>query len=366
MKTICLVMMVKNEAAVIRRGLDSVKGIISSWLICDTGSSDDTQGIISEALKGVPGDLHKVPWLDFGQNRTLCLRLARGRADYHLVLDADMTLNIRSEFRHKLEADAYLIKFEGDVEYHLPLLVSDRHEWKYIGVTHEYLRSETAARAQKLGEISVTHHCDGGSRATKFERDIQLLKRGLKDEPDNTRYMFYLAQAYRDTGAWALAKEWYERRAVLGGWEEETWCAKYEAARMRHRLGEPWPCVLEAYLSAFQFRPTRLEPLLHVARHYRENQQYALGWLFARPVIETPYPDDILFVERSVYDYELPMEYAICCYWLGQHDEAIRINDMIIARAGVPENFLETARKNRQFSVDSLASVGKLPPALQP
>jgi hypothetical protein len=39
MKTICLVMIVKNEAAIIRRCLESVKSIIHDWVICDTGST---------------------------------------------------------------------------------------------------------------------------------------------------------------------------------------------------------------------------------------------------------------------------------------------------------------------------------------
>jgi hypothetical protein len=69
-----------------------------------------------------------------------------------------------------------------------------------------------------------------------------------------------------------------------------------------------------------------------------------------------PYPaGDLLFVERGVYQYELPLEYGICCYWLGEHQEAIRVNQAILATPGVPAAFLEAARRNRQFSLDALA-----------
>ena len=49
------------------------------------------------------------------------------------------------------------------------------------------------------------------------------------------------------------------------------------------------------------------------------------------------------------------MEYAVCCYWLGKHEEAIRVNDAILACPTAPENVRETARKNRQLSVQALA-----------
>ncbi|MGW8788902.1 glycosyltransferase, partial [Heyndrickxia sporothermodurans] len=44
-KTICLSMIVKNEASVIRRCLDSVRPLIDTWVIIDTGSTDGTQDI---------------------------------------------------------------------------------------------------------------------------------------------------------------------------------------------------------------------------------------------------------------------------------------------------------------------------------
>jgi len=64
MKTISLVMMVKNESAIIRRCLDSVKGVIDYWVICDTGSTDGTKEIRKGVPEGNPGVLHEVPWVD--------------------------------------------------------------------------------------------------------------------------------------------------------------------------------------------------------------------------------------------------------------------------------------------------------------
>ena len=80
MATLCLCMIVRNESHVIRRALESVRGIIDYWVICDTGSSDSTPIEILAALAGIPGELHGAAWVNFGHNRTDVLRLARGKA----------------------------------------------------------------------------------------------------------------------------------------------------------------------------------------------------------------------------------------------------------------------------------------------
>ena len=52
-KTICLNMIVKNEAHIIRETFDNILKYIplSYWVISDTGSTDGTQQIIKDYLK---------------------------------------------------------------------------------------------------------------------------------------------------------------------------------------------------------------------------------------------------------------------------------------------------------------------------
>jgi glycosyltransferase involved in cell wall biosynthesis len=347
-------MIVKNEAAVIRRCLESVKPIISHWVICDTGSTDRTKSVIEEILGDIPGNLHDDAWVNFAHNRTLSLQRAKGKADYHLLIDADMVLNIGGDFSRDLTEDAYLVRFEGPLDYQVIRLVSDRHDWRYIGVTHEYVFAETAQPAARLPSLTATHYEDSGTRLEKYSRDIALLTEALATEPSNARYVFYLAQSYRDTGDYKRALDWYEKRALLGGWEEETWYALYQVGRMQQVLNCDWRVVLNSYLQAYEFRPSRLEPLLPVARFYREHGQYRLGYLFSRPVAQTPYPQDILFIEKQVYAYELPTEYAICCYWIGDHQEAIQINEFILKCPSLPENYRLSAERNLKLSRQAL------------
>jgi hypothetical protein len=134
----------------------------------------------------------------------------------------------------------------------------------------------------------------------------------------------------------------------MGGWEEEVWCSLYQVARLQHRLGYAWPLVLNAYLTAYQFRPVRIEPIFHIARFYRENEQYHLSSMFSRAVLDSAYPDDILFIEKSMYQYELPMEYALCCDRLGEKDEAVRACDKVLANPEIPQAVRETASNLRR------------------
>src|SRR5690606_19196219 len=97
-QSICLNMIVKNEARVIERCLRSVRPFITTWVIVDTGSTDGTQDLIGRLLADVPGELHERPWVNFGHNRSEALALARDKADYILLIDADEVLEYQPDF----------------------------------------------------------------------------------------------------------------------------------------------------------------------------------------------------------------------------------------------------------------------------
>src|SRR6516164_2358534 len=91
---ICLSMIVKNEAPVIRRCLASVLPLIDYWIIVDTGSKDGTQNIIRDFMRSIPGELHERVWVNFAHNRTQSLELAKPHGDFILIIDADDVLEL--------------------------------------------------------------------------------------------------------------------------------------------------------------------------------------------------------------------------------------------------------------------------------
>ena len=86
-------MIVKNEAHVILRCLNSVKPLVDYVLIEDTGSTDGTQKLITEWLRrnNIPGAVIDEPWRDFAYNRSHAMTKLREveTVDYALIIDAD-------------------------------------------------------------------------------------------------------------------------------------------------------------------------------------------------------------------------------------------------------------------------------------
>src|SRR5262249_51552449 len=81
MARICLNMIVKDEALVIGRCLDSVLTFIATWVVVvDTGSTDGTQDRVRDLLRSRLGALHERPWKNFGENRNEALGHAGGTA----------------------------------------------------------------------------------------------------------------------------------------------------------------------------------------------------------------------------------------------------------------------------------------------
>ena len=150
---ICLNMIVRNEAHVVREVLDAVAPYIDSWVIVDTGSTDGTQQVIREhlAARGVAGELYERPWRDFGTNRSEALRLAQGRADYIWVIDADDLVVGSLDFAG-LDADVYLLRCgEGTaMTYWRRQLFRDGMHWQYRGVVHEYATCDDPFVEQRL------------------------------------------------------------------------------------------------------------------------------------------------------------------------------------------------------------------------
>jgi glycosyltransferase involved in cell wall biosynthesis len=351
-------MIVKNERHVIERCLASVKAIIGYWVIVDTGSTDGTQQVVRNYLGDIPGELIERPWVDFAHNRSEALAYARDQGDYLLIIDADEVLAFDANFAWPaLTRDGYSIESSfGGLSYRRTQLVKNTGDWFYQGVVHEHITSWNRKTIGHLNGVVNLPHRDGARSADphKFKRDALALEKALLEEPDNDRYVFYLANSYRDAGDYEAALKQYQRRVDMGGDPEHVWYALYQIALMRLLLDEPWEKVLHGLLEAYAYRPTRAEPLYRIIVYYRDSKAFPLAHLFVQQAITLPLPQDALFVEKAVYEYRIPFEYAICCYWAGQHAEAIRVNNRILAIPGVAPEIFDQAIKNRRFSLDVL------------
>jgi len=362
---LCLNMIVKNESAIIERCLAAVAPVIAHYVICDTGSTDDTRSRIEAffAARGTPGEIHDIPFVDFAQARNealACARTSRGRFDYLLFTDADMELRVDDpEFRAGLTAQAYQLRQHNEWSYWNTRLLHRDASARYVGATHEYLEVDIAV--ERLAGASFIDHACGANREHKIARDIALLRAAVEANPGDVRAMFYLAQSYRDGGQHAEARQWYEKRVDGGGWDEEVWYSMLMRARCDLALGDDVGFV-DGCLSAYNYRPTRAEPLADLARYYREKEQHEVAMLWSEAGSAIAYPEgDLLFVDDRVYSHAFASEMSIAGFYSKDDRRRRRAHEATLElqlRRDVPADVRAMARRNGMFYAPTAAYFG--------
>jgi tetratricopeptide (TPR) repeat protein len=319
--TICLNMIVKNESQIITRLLESVYSIIDTFVICDTGSTDNTIEIITSFFKSknIQGEIIQEPFKNFGYNRTFAIKAAKNKATYALLLDADMIMQIEPFFdKQKLTLDAYyMFQKNSYITYSNIRLIRLDIDVKCIGPTHEYYKLPMHATHDKLDSLWIYDIGDGGSKSDKFFRDIKLLSTGIEEEPKNERYYFYLAQSYKDIGNYEKAIQYYAKRVEMGGWNEETYFSAYQIAYCHMNLNKYAEMEYWA-LKAIEIRPVRCETLYLLAKYFRTNNDHFKSYHYILEGRKKPYPkEDVLFIENFChnggFEYEASIvEYYVC------------------------------------------------------
>lgn len=362
--SMCLVMIVKDEEDKIERCLSAVAPYISYWVIVDTGSKDKTKEVIQETMGRlkIPGELHERPWVNFEVNRTESLELAKNKCDFRWIIDADDTFvvdekGINPFWNLNKEYDSYHISYYlHNLKYFRAQIVRSDEDWVYKGVLHEYLHLDKPN--QKAGQI-VGCHVDAdisplkraNSVEEKYAKDAEILKEALEKEPDNTRYMFYLAQSYRDSNQPEKSLDAYQMRVDAGGWPEEVYYSMYMIGRLKEVLKYPVQDVIEAYSKAWEFRPERLEAAFHVIRKLREEKRYVLGTTYGESALQRTGTRDILFVEPDIWQWRLLDEYSICAFYAGKVESSLEKVQAIITApffSNLPQSEKDRILKNAE------------------
>ena len=356
-KKICLNMIVKNESAVIRRSLTSAKPLIDYWVIVDTGSTDGTQAIIREVMKGIPGELHERPWVNFEVNRNQAMELSKSKGDYLLFIDADEEFVISDAAAlAKLDQDCYLMKvheqIDNSIDYTRALLVNNRLPWRWEGVLHELLECPTNPTPHLLEGIKVVSRSAEGARAkdpNKYLNDAAVLEEALKKDPNNSRYTFYLAQSYLNAKEYAKSLKNYQKRAKMGGFDEEVFISLYVSGHLQEKLGLLSELFIDSYWKAYHARPTRAEPLYRLADHYKRAGYPLMSYLLSSYALSIPFPSsDVLFTEPWVYEWGLLVNTGETGAVIGKNREALQALEAAITRPSLPEETRLAEEKNIQ------------------
>ena len=340
--TLCLNMIVKNESKIIARLLESVLPIIDCYCICDTGSTDDTENIITQFFQkhNIPGKIVKEPFKNFEHNRNFALKSCLKMSDYILFLDADMIIQIK-KFDKKLllKADCFcILQVSENFYYNNTRIVKNNGLFSYSGVTHEYISvpsSNTLINIDKK-ELFILDIGDGGAKADKFERDVKLLLQGIEDvknlpgKPNYDRYHFYLANSYHDLGKFEKAIEYYRKRIEIGGWEQEIWYSYYRIGICYRNMNNIEKAIYE-WMNGYHTFPKRVENLYEIVLHYRYESKHKIANVYyqiAKNVLKEKIDKDgYLFLHNDIYTFKLDYEYTILAYYLDNK----KINDEVVS-----------------------------------
>jgi glycosyltransferase involved in cell wall biosynthesis len=311
-------MIVKNEASIIKRCLDSVKPYITSWAIVDTGSTDGTQEIVKECLRDLPGHLYESAWVNFAHNRNEALRHGeRFRSweplgDFLLMIDADEELCVESGYEDFAEgliwADCHEIsvRLDGDAEYSFSrrAIVRAHRGWKYKGVVHEYLDCDAPRHCVwALPNVYIKSHRDGARAKDpeKYAKDAALLQAEYDKNPTDGRTVFYLAQSYKDCGNYDRAIKYFQIYSEMGGWDEQVWYSKFILGSLHEALGACEQTVTSILIDAWKYRPQRAETPRLLSDYYAKIGNLALAYFWARIAENTPRPNDRWSVNEGTY-----------------------------------------------------------------
>lgn len=335
-------MIVKNESKVIGRCLSSVQHLIDYWVIVDTGSTDGTQQLIPKILKSIPGELHERPWVNFGHNRNEAYLLAKNKADYTLFIDADERLIISASVkRPALDKDCYrALVYSRSIGGLRTLMVNNELNWQWEGVIHEEIKVPFVSSSEDLQDFIILADAQDGCRSQdpdKFLNDAKILEKAIETDPENARYMFYLAQSYTNGKDFSKALHYFEKRAVMKGEADEIYWSLLMIGIMQYSLNMPSDVIILSLWKAHQNRPSRAEPLYFLALIHFTRKEYDLAYFYANIAVSLPCPQGTGFVIYSVYDYEALILLGRAAQQLNKREEAVAAFRDLTTKKGVPD-----------------------------
>jgi len=378
---ITLCMIVKDETHIIEECLKSMLPYIDRYDITDTGSTDGTPELIKKFMDehGVEGEVYLSDWKGFGDSpqgigsRTESLRNCDGKADFAWVIDADDYVDGDFKFPPNMKQfDVYSLKIQrGDFTWWRNQIFKTGIGWHYTGILHEYADCDKKPFSQE--RINGNYHIEArtlGARNVdispeeKYSKDAEMLLDAVTNEespfydPDNHRYWFYLAQSYFDSQQVDNAMEAYQKRAEMGGWEEEVYYSLFRVAICSVIREDSWEKIQQYFLDAYAYRPIRAEPLHQLSRLYRGMGKMNHAYLFAQRAAQITYPPhDILFISDDVYNWQAIDEVGATAFYSHQFKEGAAACKYLLEGKYLPDSERERVTNNYNMYMNRIAEM---------
>mgnify|MGYP003336706283 CR=1 FL=1 len=280
--TICLNMIVKDESHIIHKTLQMLckKITFSYWVICDTGSTDNTAEIIKTFFKeiNIPGELLNHKWQNFAHNRTLALNAAFNKSDLLLIFDADDEIHGEIKIPQLVNYSGYRLNFGSDtgISYQRVLLVNNKIRWEYKSVIHEFI--DCLDINPTFQTIDGNYYIVSGKTGNrnkdpnKYLNDAKILENAYHVAKQNNdklylRYAYYCANSYADHGDSHEAIKWYKITLQNNNWSQEKYMSCYRLFQQYNKIGENEKALF--YLvESINYDTERQECIYHLIQYY--------------------------------------------------------------------------------------------------
>lgn len=329
--------MVKDEEHSMRKTLEPFLELQDpriGYLILDTGSTDNTVRVTLDLFQeyGVcKGYVAEKPFVNFAVSRNDAIKFTEEKfpnAGFILMIDAEWfmqavpdLLDFCEEYKFHSE-NSFLLKIGNKAfENFLPRLFKPHKGLGFEGVVHEYLNTRSAIKiSEPVMAIYAPSNRGKEQSQRRWNRDAKLLYDEHKRNPTDPRTTFYLAQTYACLGDLENALYWYQFRTQQQGWDQENYMAFYRLGSIYDALGD-WPNALANFIKAYSMRPWRVEPLIAIASHYLQAQDFVTSFMFARQACEIEArASEVLFVDKIFYVYTRYDILGIASWYIGQYD----------------------------------------------
>lgn len=224
--TVSLAVMVRDDAERLRRCIRSVKDVVDTVVVLDTGSKDNTVETATEEGAAVS----QIEWPgSFSEG--LNALLDRVETDWVLRLDSDEWFESPPASMRNLiedeEAFGYLllrrdIQPDGTHEdIALPRLWRAHRDLRFRGLVHENIPHESfleswPGKVQKASPLWFWHDGYSAGHAEKIRRNVELMEQELAAHPGQSYYEALLVKGYKDLDdpRWREKATAFAQRAV--------------------------------------------------------------------------------------------------------------------------------------------------------
>ena len=357
-------MIVRDESKIITRCLESIKNIFDNYVICDTGSVDDTKNVISKFMNenNKNGHLIDKEWVNFGSNKSYLLDMAFTKnlskgAKYLMWLDADeVYLNEKDEYpttndknrllnflNSKLDSGIFMMKTKySNLNYMRWQIVRNNQLYMWKSPAHEYLVPSTSTNTTNITSLTLLARKEGNSsrdpnRTIKY---IKMFREYLKEHPNSPRETFYLGISLTENRHFMDAIDCFKKRVEnQTGFNQERYISMLRLGRIYFRQfknnkeGEAW------FSKASSEFLQRLEAPLGLLYIYFKTKNYEKGVQIIQQfsnVSRTP-ADVFLFAETDIYDWRFDLQASLIAFNAGEYSTALKYGVSVISRGQYPQ-----------------------------